>query len=301
MIKVIVFGGSGFLGSHVADQLSIKGYKVVVFDNRKSDYLKDDQEMIIGEVTDRELVRNAIQDCSIVYHFAAIADIKESQDNPVETVKINVLGTIFILEACREFKIKQFIYGSTVYVYSAHGSFYRSSKQSCELFIENYKKIYGLNYTILRYGSLYGPRANHFNFINNAINQALVENRIDRKGDGNELREYIHVIDAARASVEILNERYFNSNLIISGIKSMRIRDLLNMINEILNNEIKIKYNAEKMEEHYEITPYSFKPRIAKKYMLNEYHDLGEGILDLIYKNYNILTKSGQLSEKKKI
>ena len=167
--KVVVIGGSGFLGSHVADILSDKGYQVVIFDLERSKYLRDNQEMIIGNILDRNQVKDVVRGAKYVYHFAAIADIKEAQENPVKAVEVNILSTTYILDACREFGVERFIYGSTIYVYSEHGSFYRSTKQASELIIENYQKIYNLNYIILRYGSLYGPRANHFNFINRII------------------------------------------------------------------------------------------------------------------------------------
>ena len=120
------------------------------------------------------------------------------------------MGTMYILEACRAFNIKRFIYSSTIYVYTAHGSFYRSTKQACELLIDNYRQEYGLDFTVLRYGSLYGKRANHFNFIHNSIKQALIEGKITRKGDGTEKRAYINIIDAAKATVKALDEEYKN-------------------------------------------------------------------------------------------
>ena len=155
--------------------------------------------------------------------------------------------------------------------------------------------MYNLNYTILRYGSLYGPRANKFNFIDRIINQALLDKKIIREGNGQELREYIHIIDAARASVEILNQDFKNSNIIITGSKSVRISDMLLMIKEILNEKINIEYTNETLESHYNITPYTFKPRFAKKYQLNYYHELGQGILDQIYSNYEKLLKKGDI------
>ena len=294
--KVIVFGGSGFLGSHVADQLSDAGCEVYIFDQRASEYLREDQKMIIGDVTDRDQIRNAVKGKDYVYHFAAIADIAEAQDNPVLTVEINILSTTYILDASREFNIKRFLYGSTIYVYSDHGSFYRSSKQASELLIGNYHDKYGLEYTILRYGSLYGPRANHFNFINNIIRQALLEKRIVRKGDGEETREYIHVVDAARASVNVISDNYKNSHVMITGTKSLRIRDLLKMIKEIFSDDIEIEYSDEHMSGHYNITPYIFKPIVAKKFILNYYHDLGQGILEQIYSIYEELDKNGEVN-----
>lgn len=289
MANALVVGGSGFLGSHVSDQLSEKGYNVVIFDKEKSQYLRSDQKMVVGDVQNYHELVEATKNIDYVYHFAAIADIKEAQENPIDTVSINVLSTVKLLHACVHNNVKRFIYGSTVYVYSERGSFYRSSKQSSELFIENFKKIYNLDYTILRFGSLYGPRANHFNFINNIIHQALIEGKIKRKGDGNEIREYVHVVDAARASVEILVNDFLNTNVIITGNQTMKVSDLLEMIKEMFNNEITIEYLSEIIEEHYEITPYSFRPKVAKKYVLNYYHDLGQGILDSIYDAYSNL------------
>jgi len=291
--KVIVFGGAGFLGSHTADALTKEGYDVTIFDLKPSKYLQESQAIIIGDIYDKQQVEDAIKGAKYVYHFAGIADIKEAQDNPVATVKANVLSTIYILEACVKHKVKRFLYASTIYVYSEHGSFYRSSKQSCELFIENYHKVHDLNYTVLRYGSLYGRRANHFNFLRNAIHQALTEGKITRKGDGKEIRDYIHVLDAARISAKVAGDiEYKDSYLMLTGNQTIKIRDLLSMIREILSNQIEIKYTPTSMEAHYEITPYSFRPRVAKKVVSEYYHDLGQGILDVIYDTYKEINKN---------
>jgi UDP-glucose 4-epimerase len=295
--RIVVFGGSGFLGSHVADILSDAGYEVIVFDLDVSKYLRDDQNMVIGSIRDRDQVMAVVKGAKYVYHFAAVADIQEAQQNPVRAVEVNVLCTTYILDACREYQVERFIYGSTIYVYSEHGSFYRSTKQASELIIENYKKIYNLDYTILRYGSLYGPRANHFNFINKIIIQALKQKRISREGNGEELREYIHIIDAATASVEILSQEYVNANIMITGTKSMRVHDLLDMVVEIFDGKIEIDYTNDILDAHYNITPYTFKPKIAKKYQLNYYHDLGQGVLEQIYSTYERLLSDGEIDE----
>lgn len=294
MSKVIVFGGSGFLGSHVSDCLSQMGHEVVIFDIVNSNYLRSDQLMVIGNILDRNKVREAVMGADFVYHFAAIADIGEARNNPVESANFNIIGTINILDACREYSIKRFIYSSTIYVYSDHGSFYRSSKQSCELFIENYNKEYNLEFTVLRYGSLYGPRANSFNFIKNAINQALLENKIARKGDGNEIRDYINVLDAAQVSVDILESGYANTYVMVTGPQTMKVKEILSMINEMLNNQIIVEYLDENFSGHYQITPYSFKPKVALKLVPKNYHDLGQGILDCIYENYQELLERGE-------
>ena len=290
--KVIVFGGAGFLGSHVADELTKKGHDVIIFDRHDSQFINEKQKMIVGDILNPEEVSKAVQDCQYVYHFAGLADINEAKVKPIETITSNVLGTTNILEACRIKNVDRFVFASTIYVYSELGSFYRSSKQACELIIENYFDEYDLNYTILRYGSLYGRRANKFNFIRNAVTQALLNNKIDRKGDGEEVRDYIHVKDAAKASVEILTSEFVNSHIMIKGLQTIKVNELLLMINEIMGNNIKINYSKKAhYEGHYQLTPYSFRPRVAEKYLLNTYHDLGQGLLDTIYDIYKEIYK----------
>jgi UDP-glucose 4-epimerase len=285
-MKILVIGGSGFLGSHVADELTNLGHEVTIFDHTKSKYIQENQKMVIGEITDYDSIEKIISKNQIVYHFAGIASILDASNDPINTVKNNILATTYILEACKSNKIKRFIFASSIYVYSDLGSFYRTSKQSSELLIENYNKIYKLDFTVLRFGALYGRRANNFNFIGNAVKQALLTKKIFREGTGEGIRDYIHVKDAAIASAMAMTEKYLNSYIMVSGNQTVRVKDILNMINEILNNEIKIIYTNPKEEDHYEITPYTFRPRLAKKILLNEYHELGQGILDCIYDTY---------------
>ena len=139
-LRVVVFGGSGFIGSHVADALSAAGHKVVIYDKTKSYYIKPSQEMIIGDILDQQSVRKAVINSDIIYNFAGIADIGEASNKPIETVKYNILGNTIVLDAAREAKIKRFVYASTIYVYSESGSFYRCSKNACELYLETYHK-----------------------------------------------------------------------------------------------------------------------------------------------------------------
>jgi UDP-glucose 4-epimerase len=290
--KVLVFGGSGFVGSHVADELSDRGYQVAIFDKRESPYIRKDQEMILGNILDREKVNTSVERCEHVYSFAGIAGIGDARQQPVETIETNVLGTTHILDACKRHRVKRFVYASTIYVYSDLAPFYRSSKQACELVIEDYQRCFGLDYTILRYGSLYGRRANHFNYIYKVIQQAVEEGRIVRKGNGEEIRDYIHVKDAARCSVDILSEEFRNQHVILTGNQSIKIKDLLNMIKEIFSRKVSIEYSPEPDPGHYEITPYFFRPKIAKKMVAKSYYDLGQGILDVIYEVYSKLEKN---------
>ena len=286
-MKVLVTGGSGFLGSHVADVLSDCGHQVTILDIKESPYLMKNQTMVIGDILDEKLLHKCVQDQDIVYHFAALADLNECVDRPADTVKFNILGTVNLLEACCKNDIQRFVFASTAYVYSQSGYFYRASKQAAENYIEVYSELYGLHYTILRYGSLYGPRADDRNSIHRLIKQALSEKKIKYHGTGEEIREFIHVHDAAEASVNILEEDYLNKNLMITGIDSMRYKDILEMIREMLNNKVEIEIVPSDRKAHYMVTPYNFVPKSGKKLTVNPHKDLGQGILECMQDIYH--------------
>lgn len=283
-MKAIVIGGSGFLGSHVADELTRKGTEVTIFDLVESEFIqKDKQSFIKGGIQDAELLESAIHGMDFVFIFSSIADIKEAHLNPYRTIEVNVLFLTSVLDICNKCNVKRVIYASSIYVYSNNGSFYKASKQCAEIIIETFNEEYGMNYSIIRYGSLYGPRANSFNFIKNAIREALTTGKISRIGDGSEIRDYIHVVDAAVATVNQIDNLNSKDYIMITGNQTMRVKDLLEMLNEILRNEVSIEYISGNLEGHYQITPYFFRPRTAKKIVLNEYHDLGQGILQSIH------------------
>jgi UDP-glucose 4-epimerase len=282
MKKIVVFGGSGFLGSHVADILTEKGFDTTIFDIKTSPYLKPNQKMIVGDIRDERLVMESLNQTDIVYNFAGIADIDEANEKPLDTVKNNILGNTIILEACHKQKVKRFVFASSIYVYSDSGSFYRCSKQACELITESYHEKYGIDFTILRYGSLYGPRSDMSNWIYDMLMQAIENKKIVRHGDGEELREYIHVLDAARMSVEILKDEYKNQYVIVTGNQQLKMKDLLTMVKEMLKGNLEIEYTSTLGSEHYEITPYVFNPKLAKRIVLNDYIDLGQGLLNML-------------------
>jgi UDP-glucose 4-epimerase len=290
--KVAVFGGSGFLGSHVADSLTDSGFEVTIFDIKESSYLKEKQKMIVGDILDTEQLDIAIRDCDIVYNFAGIADIDECHRRPIDTIKYNILGNGHILDLSVKNKVKKYLFASSAYVYSASGSFYRISKQSSESFIESYASEVDMDYTILRYGSLYGERAGNSNSLHRILENAIKNKKIDYNGDGSETREYIHVKDAAVLSVKALSDKYSNQILMLTGTKSIKYGDLLEMINEIFQNKIEIRMHAKSSPTHYKMSPYSFNPKMAKKLVCNPHIDLGQGLLNLISEIHNELESS---------
>ena len=280
--KVVVVGGSGFIGSHVADHLSKAGYQVTVYDKVYSPYLRKDQEMVIGDVVDSEKLNHVISVADVVYNFAALADINKALEEPIQTV-INILGNLNVMEACRIHGVKRYIYASTVYVHSREGGFYRCSKQASEAYVEEYQKIFDLDYTILRYGSLYGPRADKTNGLYRIIESALKNGVVKYQGDIESMREYIHVDDAAKSSISAISDEFRNESVVLTGQEPMKVIDMLNMLSEILGLPTEsVEFVEEKYAGHYIRTPYSYQPKLGRKYIPAMHVDLGQGLLQVI-------------------
>lgn len=280
------------MASHVVEALSDAGYRVKIYDRQPSPFLREGQEMIIGDIADRVALQRAAQGCEYIYHFAGIADIEECNNRPHDAAQTNIIGTLNALEAAKEAGVKRFVFASTVYVYSNLGGFYRVSKQACENMIE----LYGVPFTILRYGSLYGRRAGPTNGIYKLIKSGIQTDKITYNGDPQAMREYIHVKDAARLSIEILDKKFANRHMILTGQERVRVADLMQMISEILPNKPKLKFGKEH-SAHYTMTPYEYTPRTGTKLTANEHIDLGQGILDCIEDMYNELNLNSAAAE----
>ena len=285
-MKVLVLGGSGFVGSHVADALTAAGHETTIFDIERSPWLGGDQKIIIGDLTDPESVTSAVSGKNAVFNFGGIADIDDSRMKPIETASVNVLGNLNVLEACRAEDVGRYVFASSIYVSSEAGSFYRVSKQACELYIEEYQREFGLEYTILRYGTLFGRRANAKNSVHRYLRGALVDRRIVAQGTGDELREYIHVEDAARLTAEILDPQFANQQIVLSGQSPMRYLDLLRLVQEIVGSDVEVEMRQPDPggpgSAHYSITPYAFRPRMARKLVSSYYIEMGQGLLDVL-------------------
>jgi len=282
--RVLVVGGSGFLGSHVADELTEKGYEVTIFDQKKSTWINDNQKFIESDLLNREHVIKSLEGFNFVIHFAGIADIGESKEKPLETIETNIIGTANLLEGCRKNKIEKFIFASSVYVFSKYGSFYGKSKQACELLIEEYQNEFNLDYIHVRYGSLYGPRAQEWNGLKKYISEIIKNKQIDFSGNGEEKREYIHVKDAAIMTASLLESNEKNIAVNITGHQVISTLDLFKLIFEVLQLEEKINLSKESnVVSHYKISPYSFQPKESKKLVPKKFIDIGQGVLEIIH------------------
>lgn len=289
MKNVLVFGGFGFLGYYLLKELLSRNYNVIVADIKDNHEFKEGVRYVNCDISDQKQVNKVFegQKFDFVYNLAGFANLDLAIQSPLKTIQLNILSNMYILEACIHAKIERFIYASSAYAMSNKGSFYGISKLASEKIIEEYHDKYDLDFTILRYGSVYSEREYDNNYIYNVVKKAVLENSIDHKGDGNEIREYIHAGDAAKLSVDIIeSEKFKNIHVILTGSERIKRSELFDMINEILNNKIEIKYNLNTLQNHYKFTPYSFEPSLSRKLIANPHIDMGQGLLECIRSVY---------------
>src|SRR3989338_1169440 len=173
-MRCLVTGGAGFIGLHVVHKLVEKGIKVRIYDLCQP-YDQKGVEYFHASLLDMDKLRMAMKGVDAVFHLAAVANVLDVFQEPHYSENINVRGTINILEAARKTGVKRVIYGSTIWVYSdtkstsgivdedsllaAPSHLYTATKLAGEYYCKAYQKLYGIDYTILRYGIPYGPGA----------------------------------------------------------------------------------------------------------------------------------------------
>ena len=280
--KVVVFGGNGFIGSYVVEELLNQGYEVISADLNTSKYV-DDKYFKKCNILESNAVDSLVDGADIVYNFAGFANLDDAIANPVKALELNVIGNMNILEACKKHKVKRFVYASSAYAMSDKGSFYGISKLTSEKITEEYYKKFGLEFTIVRYGSVYGERDYHNNYIYNLLKKSVATGEINHSGNGEEIREYIHAADVAKLAVDIIkSDEFVNEHIILTGVERMQRKELFEMVNEILGNKLIINLNDDGYYNHYKTTPYSFQPTRSKKLVANPYIDMGQGLIECL-------------------
>lgn len=257
-MRALVTGGAGFIGSHVVDKLKDKGIEVRVYDTVIPTYRKD-IEFYQGSILDMTAVGFAMSDIDVVFHLAAVADVKDVYQEPHYSESVNVRGTANVLEAARKGKIKRVIYGSTTWVYSeaekndvsevtplhAPSHFYTATKLAGEYYCQSYSKLYGLEVTILRYGIPYGPRARDGAVIPIFVKRALNNEPLTIAGDGSQFRKFVYVEDLAIGNVMALKTIAKNKIYNLDGNEAITIRQIAETIKKILGN-VTIEYVSER-------------------------------------------------------
>ena len=288
-MKALVTGGFGFLGHHIVKELMKNGIETTIYDittpavNSASEAHSPLCTFIQGDIMDTDALVQSMKGCNYVFHTAAIADVDQARTIPRRTMEVNVIGTTTCLDAARENGVNRFLFASTVYVSGNRGSFYRLSKQTCESLCKTYHEEFGLEYTILRYGSLYGREANHWNFIYGVCKSLLTTGEFTYSSSPDAVREYIHINDAARETVRIAGDSHLaNKAVLITGHQRMKMSEFFDMVTEILGKEVRINYAPANNNPHYVITPYSFNIDVPVRVNLSTYVDISEGILDCL-------------------
>jgi UDP-glucose 4-epimerase len=275
-MKVLVTGGSGFIGSHVVDKLRDNGVNVRVYDSITPNY-RNDIEYYQGSILDYESLCFAVSGVDAVMHLAAVADVKGVLENPHYSESINVRGTINVLEAARTSGVKRVIYGSTTWVYSEASSdsdevnesttlhapthFYTATKLTGEYYCQSYSKLFRIETTILRYGIPYGPRARDGAVIPIFVRKAVNGEPLRIEGDGSQYRNFVYVEDLAEGNVLALQSVAKNKIYNLDGNEKITIKKLVDLLKELLGN-VKIEY---KPSRHGDFSGKDVSSELAKK------------------------------------
>ncbi len=263
--RIVILGGNGFLGYHLAALCKKKKIDLVIFDSKFDKQKKiENIKYVKGNILNRKKILRLIKKNDIVYHFAAIADIDEANNNFLKSIDVNINGTVNVLEACIKKKAKKIIYSSSIYARSEQGGIYSTTKLASEMLIERYSSKFNLKYTIIRFGSLYGEKSNYFNTIKNLIKQGISKKKIIRNTRGNEIRNYIHIKDAVAICLNLVSQKYNNKYFNLIGKEKKSMREVVKIIGKELGiKNIKFKNNPNDYD-HYIINPYTYKTRVGK-------------------------------------
>ena len=246
-MKVLVTGGSGFIGSHVVDQLVDAGHKPVIYDRRPSPY-RDDIQTELGELSDLTMLELAMSGCDAVLHLAAAADVNEVAKMPVESEAANARGTLNVLEAARGAGVKRVVYASTIWVYTGESGervdeesnlgmpnhLYTASKLAGEMYCRSYNELYELEYTVLRFGIPYGPRARPAAVVPAFVGKAMAGEALTVAGAGDQSRRFVYVEDLASGCVKALDPVAANRTYNLVSDSSVTILEIAELVQDLV-------------------------------------------------------------------
>jgi UDP-glucose 4-epimerase len=257
-MRVLVTGGSGFIGSHVVDKLRARGHEPVIYDLRPSPWHTDPAEpvdTVLGSITDREALERALHSCDAVAHLAAVADVNDVHASPEDAERVNARGSVAVLEACRRAGVKRIVYASTIWVYSdcepeavdedtllpPPSHLYTSTKLAGELYCKAYQELYGIDYTILRFGIPYGPRAREAAVIPAFVGKAMRGEPLTLAGDGGQSRRFVYVEDLADGVALGLEDVATNRVYNLASDENVTIKQIAVRVQELIG-DVEIVY-----------------------------------------------------------
>ncbi|MDA8158310.1 MAG: NAD-dependent epimerase/dehydratase family protein [Deltaproteobacteria bacterium] len=297
-MKILLTGGAGFIGSHVADELIAKGNRVVIIDNLSTGFeynINPESKFIKADITDFKKIEEIFAEelPEIVYHFAAQIDLRKSVSDPLFDARTNIMGTLNLINLSNDIKVKKFIFSSTggaIYgdtddrpTPENHPEWplspYGIAKLATDKFLNYYSEVFGLKYVSLRYGNVYGPRQNPHGeagvvaiFLNKMLNggQPVIN------GDGNQTRDYVYVKDVVKANILSLENTDKIGIYNVGTSIELSVNDLFKEINKNFDNKYKEVHGPAKLGEQK--TSCLNYDKIKKDMNFIPETDFGEGI-----------------------
>ena len=268
-LKILVTGGSGFLGSHLVDSLLDDGFNVTVFDNKKTKFFTEKAEWFFGDITDLQQTQQVVRNHDGVIHLAAISRVKLGNENPYRCIKVNALGTANILEGVKNSKTQPWvILGSTI---DALGeslflcnevkqpenmvSFYESSKFISELLCKQYSYFYGLKTMVLRFGDIYGSIRDHREKVLPIFVANVLNNKKPQINPSAKMFNFIYwkdLVDGIKRSIEYIEDS--NMGFYDEFVLSANTQTSLKNLAELIENQI---HGKPSVNEVYNDTTYS--------------------------------------------
>ncbi len=259
-LRVLVTGGAGFIGSHLVEKLIDLGARVSVIDTmlcgNKIESLERRKNLSIHrlDVTDIRAIGPLFKGQDMIFHLAAVVGVEETQDEPVNLLNVEVIGTANVISLAAKNKIKRFVFASSSEVYGdstkpmvEEGPFnpkstYALTKLMGEHFCMAYYQKFGLEYTALRYFNAYGPRQDGRFVLSRFVNRALAGQEIIIYGDGNQTRDFTYIEDTIHMSLLAgIKDEGINQVLNFGTGKDVSINMLADMVLTSLNLKGKIK------------------------------------------------------------
>lgn len=275
------------MGSHVADELSNKGLEVTIYDMETSPWLRSDQQMIVGDLLDKDRVSAAVKHSDAICHFGGIADLDAASQSPLKTIEVNVMGTSNLLDAMVENDVDQFLFASSMYIFSENKTFYGASKAAVEVLLDAFCANSKITCTRMRFGSLFGPRSQPWNGLRGIIDKVINDKKLEINGQADDTREYIHVLDAARLCARLVCEGLKSESLTVTGMQKYTKGEIINIICELLDKHPEPHFSGGMhVSNHYRYTPYRYTPDIGKKIVLTEHIDFASGLLSMMDEMY---------------
>ena len=272
-MNILVTGGAGFIGSHLVRHLLAKGEKVTALDNLSTglaENLPPEAKLVEMDILDEELPKVVAAGAfDAIVHLAAQTMVDTSIKDPLLDTRENLLGTVHVLEAARAANVKRVIFASTAAVYgdvkeddlpvceaqpTEPMSFYGLSKLSVEKYLEMYRKIYGMEYVVLRFANVYGERQGDGGEggVISIFAKAVAEGRdITIYGDGEQTRDFVYAGDIAEGILAALRTEEVNAAYNLSTQTETSLRELVSLLAEIRGREIVPKYGAEREGDIY--------------------------------------------------